>query len=409
MAQLKAGTPSETWYDRRIHPRAKLVLSTTQSGEAPIELSKELELGRPPQSVPHTKSLSPGGHLLRKRLSEKDQSPVAILKEQIDKSIRLCLEEYYTRLSRHPRIGRRKLIRSDAIGSLTLQWLWQEGSRWATTVQQDMLLFNRLVHFLVAEECEHYVLGWIRSDLPQDARTLFTEESQNRWRGALLRALVLAHLMLDETATADPAIKVLNRVAQEVLALRTANRKAGKERDQEFAATSLWPAKVILAKSLYSGRFWNTDSHLYTQFIGFMVVEKKKKDTKFKVAKLHLHHPKTPNPGPMWSLLHGGLQGPAQQRMLEQSIDSGTAARVNLLITLDDLERVLRSQDRSLDADWAKATHARLLAESDVMSQKLYNFHFKSSEGYAKRTKGKRSSATDVRPSDRSLVRTYKV
>ncbi|KAK5711593.1 hypothetical protein LTR15_012436 [Elasticomyces elasticus] len=407
--------PSDTWYEQGIHPRAKLVLSTTQSGEAPIELSEELDSRRPPQSVPQIKSLSPEGHLLRARLSEREQSPVAILKERIDsktadtESIRLCLEDYYARVSRLPRKGRRKVIRSDAIGGLTLQWLWQEDSRWATTVQQDMLLFNRLVHFLVAEECEHFVLGWIRSDLPQDARPLFTKDTPNRWRGALLRALVLAHLVLDETATADPAIRVLNSVAQEVLALRTVKRKAGKELDDEFAATSLWPAKVMLAKSLYTGRFWNTDSRLYDQFTGFVAVEKKKKDMSFTVAKLRLHHPTTPDPEPMWSLLQRNLRDPTQQRMLEQSVGSGTAARVQLLMTLDDLERVLQSQDRFLDIDWVKATHARLLADSDATSQKLYDFHLTSSEARAKQMKGKRSSATGVRTSDRPLIRTYKV
>ncbi|KAK5711589.1 hypothetical protein LTR15_012431 [Elasticomyces elasticus] len=338
------------------------------------------------EETPHVKFLTPEGRQLLIRLSIGD--PSAILKEYIEndnastESIRLCLEEQYSRIAKYPRKIRLEMMQKGKIGGLTLQWLWENNLRWSTMMQEDMVLFESLVYFLCAEDLDKFVLGWIRSDLPSGVVIDSQGQMKNQdwWRGGLLRRIVNARLMLEYRPRADTALNLYLDFERELTLLRDANRRAGRK-DKGFARTSLWPAKVLLANALATGRYPETNAESYQRLLRQMETEKKKGDTALSVAQLYIEHPAAPDAGPMWSLLQRYLGDKTQVEALEQFMASGPRARVNLLFAMKRAARLLRMQGRTSDAHWVLKTQSELLAGADEGTRKLYQFHETSPEG----------------------------
>ncbi|KAK5753024.1 hypothetical protein LTS12_016900 [Elasticomyces elasticus] len=370
------------------HPRANLALDRVHSNSAP---GQAFGLPASPfaQSVPHRTSLTPEGCSLRDRLSMKQENPTLVLKELVEQ------EEHFSRLSKHPRKARIQLIQKDGIGTLILQWLWQDNTRWVLTLNEDILLFEKLVYYLVGEKMQEYVLGWIKADIPANAAHHFTQATLNRWRGALLRTLLSAHTVLAYNGSADAALKVYFKIADDILVLRASHKAAGRTRGlDDYAATSLWPAKVVLGKALYSGKFPNTDSRLYDRFVSVVSATNTNAAVSYlgrkgegaagipyTVAKLRLLHPSKPDPGPMLAILQQYYSNVEPGfRDLTRMIASGTAAKVNLLFTIVEVEHLLRSQARIADADWVAEKHSAFLMGSDEKTRQLYRYHDVSPE-----------------------------
>ncbi|KAK3639497.1 hypothetical protein LTR56_012468 [Elasticomyces elasticus] len=389
------------------HPRANLALDRVHSNNAP---GQAFGLPASPfaQSVPHRTSLTPEGCSLRDRLSMKQENPTLVLKELVEQgkatteTLRLCLEEHFSRLSKHPRKARIQLIQKDGIGTLILQWLWQDNTRWVLTLDEDILLFEKLVYYLLGENMQQYVLDWIKADIPANAAHHFTRKNRNRWRGALLRTLVAAHTVLECNGSANAALKVYFRIADDILALRASKTAAGKGCDG-YAATSLWPAEVALGKALYSGKFPQTDSRLFNRFMS--VVSPSNKNVSktpmvlYNLAKLWLLHPSEPDPGPMLSMLQQYYSNDVDESgypILTRMVASGTAARVNLLFTMVEVEHLLRSQARVVDADWVAEKHEALLSGSDDKTRQLYRYHDASPEVARRRRQEERRLASLV-------------
>ncbi|KAK5699258.1 hypothetical protein LTR17_023389 [Elasticomyces elasticus] len=300
-------------------------------------------------------------------------------------------------------------MQHDQIGGSTLQWLRQEDFRWASVMQQDMVLFDSLVYYLAAEKLDHFVLGWIKSDLPSGATPLAHKSVENRWRGALLRGLINAHLMLEVCPSADTALRVYFGVLDEIFAKRGSDRKMGKQ-TAGFANTSFWPGQVLLSNALGTGRYPDTNPELYQRFIRLMEKQTKKADTALSVAKLHLHHPGGPNPDPMWVLLQQHLGGKTHDEILKQFMASATRARVNMLFAVRETERLLRSQDRTSDAQWVLDKQRELLAGADEETRKLYRFHEAGPEGsWKQRREEKEQRAGGLDTPSRPKIRTYRV
>ncbi|KAK5709375.1 hypothetical protein LTR17_019829 [Elasticomyces elasticus] len=326
------------------------------------------------KSFPHAKSLTPEGRLLLKGLSTGD--PSAILKEYLDNDnanaeiIRLCLEEHSSRLSKVPRKPRLEMMRSEGFDNL--------------------------------------VLGWIKSDLPSDAASLADKSIENRWRGALLRSLINAHLMLEYRPSADAALKVYFKVSNELAAKRNANKETGTL-DSGYISTSLWPSTIKLASALQSGRYPKTNAKLYQHVLQSLEAETWKGDSALRIARLHLHHPAAPNPEPMWSLLQQHFGGKTQAEMLEQTMASGTRAKVNLLYAMQATERLLRLQDRPSDAKWVSKKQSELLAGTDEVTRKLFEWHRNSPE-QAWQVKSEATTRPALRgESQQSVIRRYMV
>ncbi|KAK5681456.1 hypothetical protein LTS10_005986 [Elasticomyces elasticus] len=408
----KADIFPESWAGVALQRRAKLVINNI---EQPYD-GLTTDINRKVQHVPQATSLTPTGQLLRDKLTKKDSDPSAILKGHIEEgtanaeTIRLCFEEYYARISKHPRKVRREMMQHDQIAGLTLQWLWQEDFRWASIMQQDMVLFDSLIYYLAAENLDHFVLGWIKSDLPSGATPLAYKSVENRWRGTLLRGLINAHLMLEVRPTADTALGVYFGVLDDIFAERNSVRKMGKQ-TTGFTNTSFWPGQVLLSNALGTGRYPDTNPELYQRFIRLMEKQTKKADTALSVAKLHLHHPGGPDPDPMWVLLQQHLGGKTHDEMLKQFMASGTRARVHMLFAMRETERLLRSQDRTSDAQWVLDKQRELLAGADEETRDLYRFHEAGPEGSWKRRREEKArpapGGSDM--ISRPTFRTYRV
>ncbi|KAK5753029.1 hypothetical protein LTS12_016906 [Elasticomyces elasticus] len=259
-----------------------------------------------------------------------------------------------------------------------------------------------------SEGFDNLNLGWIKSDLPSDVASLADKSIENRWRGALLRSLVNAHLMLEYRPSADAALKVYFKVSNELAAKRNANKKTGTS-DSGYVSTSLWPSTIKLASALQSGRYPKTNAKLYQHVLQSLEAETWKGDSALRVARLYLHHPAAPNPEPMWSLLQQHFGGKTQAEMLEQTMASGTRAKVNLLYAMQTTERLLRLQDRPSDAEWVSKKQSELLAGTDEVTRKLFEWHQKSPE-QAWQVKSEATTRPALRgESQQSVIRRYMV
>ncbi|KAK5709379.1 hypothetical protein LTR17_019834 [Elasticomyces elasticus] len=235
---------------------------------------------------------------------------------------------------------------------------------------------------------QQYVLDWIKADIPANVTHHFTRENRNRWRGALLRTLVNAHTVLECNGSANSALKVYFKIAGDILALRASKKAAGLGGSDDYAATSLWPAEIMLGKALYSGNFLQTDSQLYDRFVSAVAASdknarKRAPTVAYSVAKLRLLHPSEPEPGPMLSMLQQYYLNDANEsgyQILTRMVASGTAARVNLLFTMTEVEHLLRSQARLADADWVAEKYRAFLTGSDDKTRHLYQYHDTSPE-----------------------------
>ncbi|KAK5699255.1 hypothetical protein LTR17_023385 [Elasticomyces elasticus] len=252
---------------------------------------------------------------------------------------------------------------------------------------------------------QQYVLDWIKADIPANAAHHFTRETRNRWRGALLRTLVNAHTVLECNGSANSALKVYFKIADDILALRASHKAAGRTRGlDDYAATSLWPAEITLGKALYSGNFLQTDSQLYDRFVSAVAASdkntrKRAANVPLSVAKLRLLHPFEPEPGPTLSMLQQYYSTDADEsgyQILTRMVASGTAARVNLLFTMTEVEHLLRSQARLADADWVAEKYRAFLTGSDDKTRQLYKYHDASPEMSRRRRQEERRLANLV-------------
>ena len=340
------------------------------------------------QSVPHVKSLSPEGQHLLRRLRSQHESPAVALREHLEREqasteiVRVCLEEYRARLTKHPRTARPRLIRQDKIGSLTLRWLWSQDMRWVTLMHQDIMFLTTLVYYLVAEELDEFVVGWIKAELPAGVSSMFSEDSVDRWRGQLLRALIGAHLDLAFGGSADRALQALFRVRDGV----TETRKAmGQLRDRPrhgFGYTSLWPAIIRVNRAIFESKMHATDPRLFERFLDLVLSKnvKSRGVAKADVAMLRLRHPTKPDPDPYLTFLRKHIgDGPWVWTLLP-SWTNGVNAKTKLLLCMETIIKLLGALGRQADLDWVIDGKDQLLAGAEPGTRGLFEFYAKELE-----------------------------
>ena len=308
--------------------------------------------------------LSEQGRVLQSKLRSGQEDAITRLKAHIAGNeagvevVRVCLECYYDRIWKLPRKARPAVLRQDRLGGITLKWLWQNHMQWISAVHENEDFVGLLTYLLVAEDLGDYVFQWILSEttsegLPSPSPDRIRSATPDRWRGSLLRKLVTAHIVLDTSACADPALKTLFRL----LDLKDARRAEGSwwNSTEPIIRISIRPAAVKLNKAFKTGEYTRTDPQLYARFIqlysdhpliDFGTAEREK-------ARLYLNFPGKPSPDFALRYL--------RKQVSEHSFDELRSLlpplgwpRLDVEDFFKTLTEVLEKQERKEDMEWVK-------------------------------------------------------
>lgn len=303
--------------------------------------------------------MSVAGRSLQKSLAAGPDHPADVLRSHIaagtctTEVARICLEACQKAIFTLPRRRRRIEMAAKNIGGLTMQWLLAEDENWSTAVLSDSDLMTLLAYFITAEKRDDLYIRLLKQDLPPSVIQENPHHLGNVWRGATFRALVRAHFLHDCNCDAAPALKLYFRVKDEILALRKLGRSSG----HSFASASLWPAEVIIAKELTTGRYLNTGEEDFNRilaiFRGLVKGRKYKHDIEITIANMELVHPGRPRAESALALLHQSCDGKSVaevQQMMKGTTASGRKAFLVFTLTMD----VLRAQGQDVEAKWVE-------------------------------------------------------
>ena len=275
---------------------------------------RKLDAGRP-LVVLSRKALA-----VQNKLRSRSFHPSEILRSSIAEGdvpvdvIALCLDAAFQDMKALPRKCRSEAIMKNPIAGMTLSYLWEHTDLWVTIVHgQDERWLNhysdhdsnfetcfRLAYFAIGEGHQGYhgpMVQWLKTRAPSDFAFSNAQDHDaalhsDSWRGFLLRNLVQAHLMLATVPSADKALSLLFDIVEEKARVMA---EPGDEK-HPLGSLSVWPAIVQLSQQLGAGSFPKTDSRDYDNFVRFVLDYKKTKpeNRELDVAKLQLHHPRTP-------------------------------------------------------------------------------------------------------------------
>lgn len=355
------------------------VSSIASASNAPVDSLKE-EKARErwtndwtaTQSKPEVTTLSAEGTALQRRFALPGGDPAAYLKESLSNGeattevARICLQVYCDRLKEKPRALRPQAIKNDKLGGTTLLWLWSQDMRWVAAVREDSSFLNNLVLVLVAEGLGEYVIAWMRQDLPPDVRARLGEQLVHQWRGALLRAAVKAHLLLNFESCADPSLDLFFRVLDELLQLRRSERDS--QTRSPFASTSLWPAAVELSKNLSLGLYGRTSPAKYGRFAGFLKGDKRASEISH--ARILLCHPSRPDPAPAFGILRRQWHGKSVSEAAK-ALPKRPDQRLHILYLCARTSRGLRDRRQDEDADWVQSCMKGIFTDRELSHLRL--------------------------------------
>ncbi|KAK5732544.1 hypothetical protein LTR17_010483 [Elasticomyces elasticus] len=352
---------------RRLPRTTQIPQARALSSSRPLQRARESPKGiaqfRMVQSHPQAE-LSAEGRRLRHEFATTKADPIATFRSRLESGTadletgRICLEMYYMRLKRLPRLARRQCIRDEEVGTLTLKWLWTDDHRWVDALNSDSVFLEMLHYFAVAEAREAVLVRWLAQPVPPHVASSMSEANQHQWRGAILRHLMRAHTMLDCKGSADDAIELFFRVAASV-------KKARRENPYSpLAKCSLWPAQVELTRKLSTERFPNTSPRLFDMLVEHMSSHRRQNE--LASAKMVLAHPTLPNPRPTLSYIQQNLK-----HMSRSEFDAVFLSMSNKRDTIYYLchrtETALRAQGALKDADEVKRTIEALLDQCELL------------------------------------------
>ncbi|KAK5714830.1 hypothetical protein LTR17_017007 [Elasticomyces elasticus] len=295
----------------------------------------------------HAAELTPEGRLLQQDLARGRADPVITLKAQIQaghanlETARLCLHACFEQLRKLPRRQRRRQMRDTLLGTSTLQWLGSENDRWASAITSDPKFMDTLCLFATANDQDDLLVAWIGEPLANDQA--LTQNSQNQWRGSLLRGLVRAHMTHDAKGSADDALQLFFRVVKSVREARRENQKL------PLASCLSSPAEVELSKMLPSGWLPNTSPKLFDDFL--VQAARSRIREPFYMAKVQMSHPTRPDPIPMLSYLREHL-GSMTPSSFATEFPNATNHWETIYFFMYNTEALLRSRDEAKDADY---------------------------------------------------------
>ncbi|KAK4915791.1 hypothetical protein LTR49_016160 [Elasticomyces elasticus] len=266
---------------------------------------------------------------------------------------RVCMDVFFVKLRRLRRQERPQHIRDAQIGSLTLNWLWLNSSRWATAVTTDTHFQRLLAYFAVAEGQEDLLVKSLAK--PFERQVARTIDHHHQWRGSLLRNLVAAQLMLQCDEKADDAINLFFRIGDLV-------KEARQQKSSfELASCNLWPAEVELGKALGTGLYPKTSTNLYERFL-----EAAKTDSdEFTLAKLGVCHPARPDPQPALLFIQRSLGNLSRTEFLSH-FPPASKHREAIYFLMRRAETVLRTRGREGDANTIQDLLPVLLDQQDI-------------------------------------------
>ncbi|KAK5680649.1 hypothetical protein LTS10_007582 [Elasticomyces elasticus] len=288
------------------------------------------------------------GKLLEREFAQSSMDPVATLKDRLQQgtadieTARVCLNAFYTHLTKSPRWARQDLIKKECVGSLTLQWLWSENSRWMSSVLTDNEFLCLLCYFAVSEALDNLLIDWMAQPLASSAVVPAGAPAQHRWRGSVFRCLIKGHLLLDHKGRADDALTTFFAVVERVTEARR------HDPNGSLASISSWPTQVALNKALCSDYFPNTDPILWDRFMNWTA--QGPRSTGLDIAFLQLSHPTLPDAMPALVYIQQHIKDLPIEKFAA-TFPLGTPVRQNIYFRCWKLEKRLRDQGRTEDAD----------------------------------------------------------
>lgn len=318
---------------------------------------------------------SPSGIRLANEIVNGEIDPLVTLRKGLEvggltvETVWICLQKYRElRLDRLSESARIEQIGVDRVGGLTLDWLWQDEARWVDVLSHQVLFFDTVCYYLVAEGLQDYIVGTIRLRAPASGRL----PVPFRWRGIILRSLVKALLDTETQQSADRAIQLFIEIRDEVLDLRAQSENSYISGDDEdaYRKLSLNPACIELSSRLITNAYPNTSESQFRRFLrANWNVPKTGKSKEFSCAILLLYIPDAPEPDHALRLFRGWFGESHLTRDLHW-LGNDAKYRKPVYFALCRLEDVLLGQERTDDALWVARMRDSLFKQSEQR-----NFH----------------------------------
>ncbi|KAK4952140.1 hypothetical protein LTR10_010060 [Elasticomyces elasticus] len=274
---------------------------------------------------------------------------------------KVCMTAYFNHLWTMPRRRRRPLIVEGNVGRLTLEWLWSKDHRWSQAVLTDMKFIDNLSYFAVAADLSPSLLKWAAQPFPGTEQL---EDNEYRWRGAVVRTVIRAHLILDCAATANDALKEFLDLADRLPEARKIDKRS------PLASISLWPSQCELSKCLSTGFYPRTDAKLYDRFIDHC--KQDRRTDNLSLATLSIHHPSKPDLAPTLGYIRDHI-GPLSSAEFSQRFPPASAISKHMFLILRRTELLLHQQNRLRTAEDVGALIQKFFDEQtqQALNQKM--------------------------------------
>ena len=288
---------------------------------------------------------------------------------------------------RYPRRTRKMMCRSDKIGGIILNWLWEKEERWVP-VFTNLELYefqHNLCYLLAAEDLDDYVIKPISTHLPQSKVRQIRSSNKiggDHWRGMALREIIKAHLAIEADNSANDAIDLFGKVAAKQLA---AKHWRLREQNNQSRSIALWPSIMQIRKSLCSGQMRQTSPQKFDYFVNWFKRYARKYTTpRITLAQLDLFHPSRRTADSFLELCRedavNGIQGETSSALENNSKFKEAQRRYSI-----GAIEILRNQGRSEDAQWlenyAAATFGKgALEQNDSQRYPAYKLWMKPPE-----------------------------
>lgn len=297
------------------------------------------------------------------------QDPISLLERYNDKGAAtipiatLCLETFIVSLNNLPEGQVQSEIESTGAGKRTLLWLWNSKLYETDDFADDRRLLSVMTPLVLKEGAEKYLWDWFRLDLSTrdqkgpsgDQAKGFAASSYHRyrWKGRLLRSIVVAKLEDSRDESADAALDAFCVACE----LKLEARRQGRDLSVPIKAAGMALEHALETKDQ---RYTNTDAARYDRFIASLKLYHGGEDKwglyRAHEAWLHLFHPRNPSPLPALKVLkenfalhpsHCGTSAPwygVQPKDVMEKMNSYK----KMLVTAAQLQEDARKGD----ADW---------------------------------------------------------
>jgi len=322
------------------------------------------------------------------------KDPISLLEEYHEKDAatvpiaRLCLQVFKKSLEGLSQAAQQKEITEVEAGKRVLLWLWRSRQHQLVEFVDDRTFIELLVSALMKESQEHYIWAWMEIDqVLADEQNHYKGVQQMyhryRWKGRLLRAMVLNNLdsPYRERKSADAAVRTY---------LKACDMKASAPKNSHMEYLPLGQAATAIYRALtnYTHEYSSTNPELYDNLIDVVKLSQDKQVvyTDLQTAALWLHHPTKPSARPAlrfwqrcfnenepslaWQRFTGGVKrvkpNPNPQELAWYMIMATTVAR-------------LREEGRWDEARWLEArvretypTAAQKYLDKDLEKYRLH-------------------------------------